>query len=72
MHKKRRVHDGIVGAVVAAGIALGIWVSPVWFWLPGIVALLMMQSALTGFCPVYYTLDKLGVAEHEPGTSRAV
>ncbi len=63
MHKKRRLHDGIVGLVIAAGVALGIWVNPVWFWIPGIIGALMVQSAFTGFCPVYYTLDKLGVPE---------
>ncbi len=66
MHRKRKIHDGIVGVVITAGLALGIWVDPLWFWLPGIVGLLLIQSAVTGFCPVYYTLDKLGVPEHAP------
>lgn len=72
MNKKRRMHDGIVGAIIAAGVALGVWVSPLWLWVPGLVGLALVQSAFTGFCPVYYTLDKLGVAEHDPATYRAV
>jgi hypothetical protein len=65
---KRRVHDGIVGAVIAGGVALGYWMSPAWLLLPGIVGLLMIQSAFTGFCPVYYTLDRLNVSEGEGDT----
>lgn len=42
--------------------------SPAWLLLPGIVGLLMVQSAFTGFCPVYYTLDRLNVSEGEGGT----
>ncbi|HVS14452.1 MAG TPA: DUF2892 domain-containing protein [Thermoanaerobaculia bacterium] len=57
------MHDGIVGAVIAAGVALAYWVSPAWLLLPGIVGLAMVQSAFTGFCPVYYLLDRMGVGE---------
>jgi len=63
MNAKRRLHDGIVGIIITAGVALGVWVAPVWLWIPGIVGILMIQSWITGFCPVYYTLDKLGVGE---------
>ena len=65
MNKKRRVHDGIVGGIIAAGVGLAIWVDPVWLWVPGVIGLAMVQSAFTGFCPVYFTLDKLGVPEHD-------
>lgn len=65
---KRRMHDGIVGAVIAGGVALGYWMSPAWLLLPGIVGVLLIQSAFTGFCPVYYTLDRLNVSEGEGET----
>ena len=61
MDRRRRVHDGIVGIVVTLGTALGYWVAPVWLLLPGVVGVLLIQSWFTGFCPVYYTLDRLGV-----------
>jgi hypothetical protein len=64
MNRKRRIHDSIVGVLITAGVGLGYWVSPVWLIVPGAVGLLMIQSGFTGFCPVYFTLDKLGVAEH--------
>ena len=60
---KRRVHDGIVGAIIAGGVALGYWMGPLWLVVPGVVGLLMVQSAFTGFCPVYFTLDKMHVGE---------
>jgi hypothetical protein len=62
---KRRIHDGILGAVLAGGVALGYWVSPAWLLLPGILGLAMVQSLFTGFCPLYYTLDRLHVGEGE-------
>jgi hypothetical protein len=49
--------------VITAGVALGYWVAPAWLLVPGIVGVLMVQSLVTGFCPVYYTLDRLGLSE---------
>ena len=66
MDTRRRVHDGIVGLLITVGVALGYWVSPLWLALPGAVGLLMIQSYFTGFCPVYYTLDRLGRFERAP------
>jgi hypothetical protein len=58
MNTKRRVHDGIVGAVITAAAALGYWVDPVWLLVPGVLGLTLIQSAFTGFCPLYFLLDK--------------
>lgn len=70
MNTKRRVHDGIVGVLITLGVALGYWVAPVWLLLPGVVGVLLIQSGFTGFCPVYFTLDRLGVGEtRTAGTS---
>ena len=60
---KRCMHDGIVGAVITIGILLGYFVAPIWLLLPGIIGVTLIQSAFTGFCPVYYTLDKLEMPE---------
>ncbi len=62
MNTKRRVHDGIAGAIVTLGVLLGYSVSPLWLWVPGLLGLTLLQSAFTGFCPVYYTLDKIGLS----------
>ena len=56
---KTRIHDGIVGAVMLTGIVLGAKVNIQWFYLPGVISVLMISSAFTGFCPVYFVLNKL-------------
>ncbi len=62
MNNKRQLHDGIVGVIVTLGVFLGAVASPAWLFLPGIVGILLIQSYFTGFCPVYYALDKLEAA----------
>lgn len=63
MGNRRRIHDGIVGALITAGVAAGYLLNPIWLALPGAIGLLMIQSWVTGFCPVYFILDMLGVKE---------
>jgi len=59
MGENTRMHDGIAGALILLGSLLGYFISPYWLWLPGIIGALMLQSAFSGFCPVYFTLGKL-------------
>lgn len=69
MLKKRRIHDGIVGVLLVAGVALGYWIDPLWLLLPAALGVTLIQSAFTGFCPVYYTLDLLDKKDdtaHQP------
>ncbi|MFQ5992389.1 MAG: DUF2892 domain-containing protein [Nitrospiraceae bacterium] len=56
--KRRRIHDGVAGAVITAGVVLGFYVSPLWLWLPGLLGVTLLQSGFTGFCPVYYVLER--------------
>jgi len=63
MNTKRRVHDGITGTIITLGVALGYYINPLWLWVPGIIGATLVQSAFTGFCPVYYALDKVGIGE---------
>lgn len=58
LKNKRSIHDGIVGAVITLGVLLGNFISPVWYLLPAIIGVVLIQSAFTGFCPVYFALDK--------------
>ncbi|MGH7165335.1 MAG: YgaP family membrane protein [Nitrospiraceae bacterium] len=60
MNQERRIHDGIVGAVVTAGVVLGYSVDPLWLLVPAVLGVTLIQSGLTGFCPLYYLLDKIG------------
>lgn len=59
MNQKRRMHDAIVGAVITAGVALGYYVSAQWLILPAVIGVTLIQSGFTGFCPVYFALDRL-------------
>ena len=56
MNTKRRIHDGIAGAVVMIWVALGQWSNPLWLLVPGLLGVTLVQSAFTGFCPVYFIL----------------
>lgn len=58
MNQKRRIHDAIVGVVVTAGVAPGYYVDPMWLLVPGAIGVTLIQSGVTGFCPVYFILDK--------------
>ncbi len=58
MKRKRQIHDGIAGALITAGVALGYYVNSLWLLLPGILGVTLLQSGFTGFCPVYFLLDK--------------
>lgn len=58
MNRRRRIHGGIVGAIILARVALGFYDDPLWLWLPVVLGLILLQSATIGFCPVYYLLDK--------------
>ena len=58
MNKKRRIHDSIAGALMTLGVALGHYVDPAWLLLPGILGVTLLQSGFTGFCPVYFILDR--------------
>jgi hypothetical protein len=59
MKKKIKVHDGIVGSIILLSVILAVKVDLTWLWLTGIVAVLMIVSAITGFCPVYTILNKV-------------
>ena len=63
MGENTRMHDGIAGALILLGTLLGYWGSPLWLLLPGALGALMLQSAFTGFCPVYFTLGRLGKSQ---------
>ncbi len=63
MGENTRLHDGIAGALILLGTLLGYFVHPYWLALPGVISALMLQSAFSGFCPVYFTIGKLRGAQ---------
>jgi hypothetical protein len=51
------------GTVVLISLVLGIYVHANWFWLTAFVGANLLQSSLTGFCPLAIILKRLGVRE---------
>jgi hypothetical protein len=59
MKTKIKIHDGVVGAVILTSVVLGLIVNAQWLYVAGVIGALMISSAFTGFCPVYFVLNKL-------------
>lgn len=53
----------IAGIVVGITVALGYFVHPAWFLFTAFVALNLVQSAFTNWCPMMTILRKLGVRD---------
>ncbi len=51
----------IAGLFTLASIGLGVWVSPWWFAFTAFVALNLIQSAFTNWCPMVSILKSAGV-----------
>ena len=56
---KVRVHDGIVGMMYLASVALADQVGVTWIYVAVGVAVLQIASPITKFCPVYTILNKV-------------
>jgi hypothetical protein len=56
---KVRVHDGIVGLMYLASVALANQVGMNWIYVAVGVAVLQIVSPFTKFCPVYTVLNKV-------------
>ena len=59
MTLKTRIHDGLVGTLVLTGALLGLTQGAPWLYATAALAALMISSSFTGFCPVYFILDRI-------------
>lgn len=59
MKTKIKIHDGLVGAVILTSVVLGLAVNASWLYVAGGIGALMVSSTFTGFCPVYFILNKI-------------
>lgn len=59
MQSKIKLHDGIVGTVYLLSVILALTMNIQWLYVAGVVAFLQISSSFTGFCPVYYVLNKV-------------
>ncbi len=50
----------LAGSMILASIALTRFVDPRWWLFTAFIGLNLIQSALTGFCPPTFVLEKLG------------
>jgi DUF2892 family protein len=57
-----RIVLAFAGSMVLVSLLLSWLVSPYWLILAGFVGLNLVQSSLTGFCPLAIVLKRLGVA----------
>ncbi|MCO5063197.1 MAG: DUF2892 domain-containing protein [Rhizobiaceae bacterium] len=48
------------GFMVLISLALGLYVSPYWFFLTGFVGFNLIQSSITGFCPAAMIFRRMG------------
>ena len=53
----------LAGIFVFGSVSLGYFVHPGWFLFTGLVGLMLMIFALTGFCPMSIILYALGARE---------
>ena len=51
----------VSGVVVLGSLLLGIYQSPMWFWVTGVMGAHLIQAAFTGICPVVMLLKLWGM-----------
>jgi hypothetical protein len=51
----------VAGVFVLSSVALGVWVHPGWFGFTAFVGLNLLQSSVTGYCPLERVLGRFGV-----------
>jgi len=61
----------IAGCIVLVSVLLGLYHSPNWFYLTGFVALNLIQSAFTNWCPMMTFLRWLGAKDESTVSGRA-
>jgi len=60
------VENGVrifAGTMVLISVALVYFFSPWWLLFTAFIGVMLIQSALTGFCPPAYVLRKLGLKD---------
>jgi len=62
-----RIIRRFAGAFVLGSLALGWFVSPLWYLFTAFVGLNLLQSSFTGFCPLERMLGRAGFFGCRPG-----
>lgn len=53
----------VVGVIVLGSVLLGVYHSPNWLWLTGLMGAHLIQASFTGMCPVVAVLKKMGLPQ---------
>ena len=61
-----RIVMAFAGTVILVSVLLGVYHNINWLWLTGFVGLNLLQSSITGFCPLATILKKMG---QQPGAA---
>jgi len=56
-----RIVLGFAGTMILVSVVLAVFHSMNWLWLTAFVGANLLQSSVTGFCPLAMVLRKLGV-----------
>jgi len=56
-----RIVLGFAGTMIVVSVVLAVFHSMNWLWLTAFVGANLLQSSVTGFCPLAMVLRKLGV-----------
>ena len=59
------------GVFILGSLALGVWVSPLWFLFTAFVSVNLMQSSFTSFCPLERIPGRFGMFGCRPGSVRS-
>ncbi|HMV10473.1 MAG TPA: DUF2892 domain-containing protein [Cyclobacteriaceae bacterium] len=62
---RERIIRGVAGTLVLVSVSLAYFIDTAWLILAGFVALNLLQSAFTRFCPLESILEKAGVEKGE-------
>ena len=58
---REKIVRAVAGIFILVSILLAVFVNIKWMWFTGFVGLNLLQSSLTGFCPLEMILDRAGV-----------
>ena len=61
-----RIIRRFAGVFVLLSLALGTWVSPLWYLFTAFVGVNLLQSSFTDFCPLERILGHFGLAGCKP------
>jgi hypothetical protein len=56
-----RILRGIAGTFILLSLALGYFISPLWYLFTAFVGVNLLQSAFTNWCPMMWLLKKAGI-----------